>query len=183
MFRFSLKYRIAAIIFVLEAFMMAAVLSMTLTHSLEDNKQQLNVNEQVLMNLLGDLSRIALLTAEYDELQPYIESVVADPNVVNVYLTDTKSRIVVSNKVEDIGNPLPDVKSDDYSIWRHRTIKNARQGIQALLIRECKWVHGLRRPSVGLPHVSGWSGLYRRKSSRQRRILFPDERRYLSGTR
>ena len=76
------------------------------------------------MNLLGDLSRIALLTAEYDELQPYIESVVADPNVVNVYLTDTKSRIVVSNKVEDIGNPLPNVNGDVYSIWRHRTIKN-----------------------------------------------------------
>lgn len=134
MFRFSLKYRIAAIIFVLEAFMMAAVLSMTLTHSLEDNKQQLNVNEQVLMNLLGDLSRIALLTAEYDELQPYIESVVADPNVVNVYLTDTKSRIVVSNKVEDIGKPLPNVKSDEYSIWRHRTIKNASSTLGTLVI-------------------------------------------------
>ena len=114
--------------------MMAAVLSMTLTHTLDTNKQQLNVNEQVLINLLGDLSRIALITAEYDELQPYIERVVADPNVVHVYLANNKNRIVVSNKLSLIGKELPSFKSNESSIWRERIIKNDSATLGKLVI-------------------------------------------------
>ncbi|NIQ12642.1 MAG: hypothetical protein GWO08_22520, partial [Gammaproteobacteria bacterium] len=69
--RHSLKYRIAVIIFILELIMMGAVLGVTLSHSLETSQQHLTDSESVLLDLLGDLSRIALITAEYDELQPY----------------------------------------------------------------------------------------------------------------
>lgn len=134
MAKLSLKYRIAAIIFLLEGVMMAAVLSMTLTHTLQSNKEQLNVNEQVLMNLLGDLSRIALITAEYDELQPYIEKVVADPNVVHVYLANDKNRIVVSNRLSHIGKELPELVSNESSIWREHIIQNDSAVLGKLVI-------------------------------------------------
>ncbi len=124
--RHSLKYRIAVIIFVLEGFMMAVVLSVTLSDSLNENRKQLRINEKVMMNLLSDLSRIALLTAEYDDLQPYIDQIVQDPNIAAVHLADYKNRIVVSSRHVYIGRELRVLESSDgEKRWRTRKINNS----------------------------------------------------------
>lgn len=122
---FSLKYRIAAIIFLLEAIMMATVLGVTLTYSLDENRKLLSVTEQVMLNLLGDLSRVALLTVEYDELQPYIEQVVSDPRVETVILTNQQGRVVVSNEYSYIGHPPPRLNNTEIRLWKYQEIKNA----------------------------------------------------------
>ena len=105
--------------------MMATVLGVTLNHSLDENRKHLAVTEQVMLNLLGDLSRIALLTVEYDELQPYIDEVVADPHVETVLLADDRSRVVVSNEYSYIGNPIPELASSETRLWKYQEIKNA----------------------------------------------------------
>lgn len=132
--RHSLKYRIAAIIFVLELIMMGAVLSVTLSHSLETSQQHLTDSENVLLDLLGDLSRIALITAEYDELQPYIEQITSVPHVTGVFLTNRDDRIVVSSDVKYIGEKLAVPENTDTSIWKQKDIANATGKIGTLAI-------------------------------------------------
>jgi|GEM_PF-1558498 len=121
----SLKYRIAGIIFLLEAVMMAAVLGTTLSQNLEANRRQSTINEQVLLTLLADLSRTALFTTEYDELQPYIEKVIDDPHVKKILLMDSKNRIVVSSDFSDVGNLRPNLDNTPETFWRQRKIANS----------------------------------------------------------
>lgn len=132
--RLPLKYRIAVVIFLLEAVMMALTLGITLSRYAESNRDQLAVSERVLLNLLSDLSRIALFTAEYDELQPYIEQVVADPHVVSILLADRANRVVVSSTVNDVGKPMPPLVDSDDRFWRTQEINNAagRAGVLAI---------------------------------------------------
>lgn len=134
MARLSLKYRIAGIIFLLEAVMMAAVLSATLNQNLEANRRQAAVNEQVLLTLLADLSRIALFTTEYDELQPYIEKVIDDPNVKKILLTDEHDRIVVSSDFSDVGNPRPNLDNTPEAFWRSQKIVNSAGALGEIAI-------------------------------------------------
>ena len=61
----SLKYRIAATIFALEIVLFGSVLWMTLGHSMSSIHGQIASTESVTLQLLGDLSRSALLTDEY----------------------------------------------------------------------------------------------------------------------
>lgn len=133
--RYSLKYRIAAIIFVLEAIMMTAVLGVTLNHSQAETEKQLKVNQQVMFNLLRDLSRIALLTSEYDELQPYVEQIVTDPSIEAVMLADNQYRIVVSSNHESIGKPLAAPQDQDPSHWIQQDITNENGRLGSLTMR------------------------------------------------
>ena len=131
----SLKYRIAVIIFLLEAVMMAFVLGITLTEYRDSSREQAHKNEEVLMQLLADLSRIALFTGEYDELQPYIEHVIDDPRVEQVTLLDDRGTVVVSSDVADVGKPfLPD-GSDADEYWLHKPIRNAAGQLGTLAIQ------------------------------------------------
>jgi hypothetical protein len=82
--RISLKYRIALVIFVLEAIMVSLVLWQTQKVSLAAQSRQMAATEQVMMNMLADLSRYALITSEYGELQPYVAKLQKDPRVVNI---------------------------------------------------------------------------------------------------
>lgn len=132
---FSLKYRIAAIIFVLEALMMASVLSVTLKYSTDASSEQLYANEQVILGLLADVSRIALLTAEYDDLQPYIEKIVADPHIDTIVLSDYRGRVVVSTEYELIGEPSPELTNDDTRRWFSHAIANESSKLGSLAMR------------------------------------------------
>ncbi|MDH5408477.1 MAG: ATP-binding protein, partial [Gammaproteobacteria bacterium] len=123
--RYSLKYRIAVIIFVLEAIMITTVLGVTLTHSTEKSRQQSTKTEEVMLNLLADLSMIALLTAEYDEIQPYIEEVVADPRIQTVFLANHTDKVVVSSNYSLIGKPVPQLLDEDLTHWRSLILHNS----------------------------------------------------------
>ena len=134
MLRFSLKYRIAMVILSLEVVVMVLALGTTLKRYTESNREQWAVAERVQLNLLSDLSRIALLTAEYDELQPYIEQAVADPHTQRVLLVDRNDRVVVSSMVNDIGTSRPVLKDTDERFWRTQDITNASGRIGMLAI-------------------------------------------------
>ena len=93
----SMKYRIAVTVFILEAVMMSLVLWQTLSYSLESGREQLAANEQVTLDMLSDLARLALLTDEFSELQPYVERVVESPRILRVLVSDYEDIVIVSN--------------------------------------------------------------------------------------
>ena len=97
----SLKYRIAIVIFLLEAVMMSVVFYSTVSRSQEINEEQLAINERVILELIADLSRFALFTFEFDDLQTYIEKISEDPHVLKVLIIDRKKRIVASSNVNE----------------------------------------------------------------------------------
>ena len=121
----SLKYRIAVVIFLLEAVMMSIVFYTTVSRSQEINQNQLEINERVILDLLGDLSRLALFTFEYDNLQTYIEKIAEDPHVVKVLIIDRNRRVAASSNVNDIGKSAPELKDTSYEYWLLKEVKNA----------------------------------------------------------
>jgi signal transduction histidine kinase len=133
---FSLKYRIAVVIFVLEAIMMVFVINTMLSTSLNSYRSQLHSSEHVLEGLLKDLGHMALVTGEYDELQAYIERIVQDPHVVTVHLANNKGRIVASSKTDMLGKPLPAMKSapEDVQVWRNLDLHNLSRHLGILAI-------------------------------------------------
>lgn len=114
--------------------MMAVVLSVTLSHSLKTSQEHLTESENVILDLLGDLGRIALITSEYDELQPYIEQITSVPHVTNVFLANHDNRIVVSSDVTRVGEKLIASESTSSNIWRQKDIANATGKIGTLAI-------------------------------------------------
>ena len=134
-FRHSLKFRITMIILLLEALMLAAVLGVTLSVSLKENTKQWEIKEQVMMSLLGDLSRIALLTGEYDDLQPYVEEAVSDPHIDSILVANSNGRIVVSNEFIMIGRIMPDLKNWKDKRWLTSDITNSAGSLGHLAIR------------------------------------------------
>lgn len=106
----SLKYRIAIIIFWLEAVMMATVLQQTLGQSFEASKKQILSNQHTILNLVSGLSKSALITEEYAELQPYIIQLMSGTDVTKLFLTNSNKTIVISSSLTDIGHQLPQLK-------------------------------------------------------------------------
>lgn len=123
MFR-SLKYRIAITIFLLEAIMMSAVLWQTLSHAVENSRQQVDITERNALQLAGEISRIALFTDEYDTVQAYLEKLAERPSVLQAFLVDSRGIIVASHDFKLIGKQLPKLSSSGSSYWRTYVIEN-----------------------------------------------------------
>ncbi|MDH5326171.1 MAG: ATP-binding protein [Gammaproteobacteria bacterium] len=128
----SFKYRIAIVFFILVAIIMAFTLWLTLSRSLDENRKHLIINENVIVKQIIDLSRIALFTLEFDDLQPYIEQYVEDPHVVKILVADRKGRVLVSSAVEDLGSTIPTMVDDNDRFWRVEEISNT-SGVLGIL--------------------------------------------------
>lgn len=121
----SLKYRIAIIIFCLEAIMMTAVLQQTLGQSFEASRSQIFNNQHAILELVSGMSKSALITEEYAELQPYIVNLVAETEATSLLLADANKTIVISNTSTDIGQQLPELKQRKDHRWQTAEIINA----------------------------------------------------------
>lgn len=136
--KLSLKYRIAIMILLLETIMMGLVLWQTLEHSLDASRTQLEATEQTILNLVGNVSRVALLTEEYAELQPYLENLQKDPRVLKVMLADAQQRVVASTHSDDIGRTfntaLTHHNNDTEHFWRQLEISNSNGKLGELAI-------------------------------------------------
>jgi two-component system, sensor histidine kinase RpfC len=121
----SLKYRIAACIFVLEAVMMFLVLGQTLRFSDENTRAQLADNETVILDIFAGLSQNALLTKDLGDLQEYAEKLTRDARILKVLVGDRGRRIVVSTDLSDLGKAFPAQFSDTPErFWRTKTMGN-----------------------------------------------------------
>ena len=131
----SLKYRIALVIFLLEAIMMTIVFSFTLSRTQQVNSRLFSGTENVIVNVLGDLSRVALITLEYGELRPYISLISRDPQVIKVIILNRKGNIVAASDASDIGKPMPVLKTSDGTFWRKKTIVGSSKTLGTVLIK------------------------------------------------
>ncbi len=107
--------------------MMVLVLGRTLSYSQESTKEQLRESEQVILDLLGTMSKVALFSVEFDELQYNMEQAIKDPHIVRILLTDHKSRVVVSTDFQDIGQPMPSLHSSPEEFWHTRQLDGMGQ--------------------------------------------------------
>lgn len=132
---YSLRYRIAATIFVLEAIMMTVVLWLTLSSSFDETRKQIDTTDQVILKNLSELGRIALLTDEYSEFQPFLEIAISDPHTVDVFLTNNENTIYASNELMRLGEKLPELFDTENEYWRSIEISNASDVLGKL------WIH------------------------------------------
>jgi len=120
----SLKYKIAIAIFLLEAIMMTMVLWDTLGHSLENTGKQIAAAEQVTLDIVSDISRIALFNEDYDRVQGYIESLPGNPGVLKARLLDDRNIIVASSSLNELGETVPELVNSDTTHWRTSLLEN-----------------------------------------------------------
>lgn len=99
--------------------MMVVVLGLTLDRIETNTRQQIAETERVISELLAGISKTALFSVEFGELQQYVEQVGSDPNVLRVLVSNRNGRIVASNRFADVGEPLPaQLTSTNDNHWR-----------------------------------------------------------------
>ena len=91
-----LKHRIAAIIFVLELVVLLAVAGTLVLQTHERFEELAVVTEKVHVGHLANLSRGALLTEDYAELQTFIEEAIREPRIDGVVVVDVFGTVVAT---------------------------------------------------------------------------------------
>ena len=114
----SFKYRIAVTIFALEAILIAVVLWGTLRYAMDHVRQQAARTDEVTIRLLNDLSRTALLTDEYAELQAFIEGDHKDPRIRAVIIADAADRVIAASDVGLVGSSRPATQDRPHTYWK-----------------------------------------------------------------
>ena len=116
--KLSLRYRIALVIFLLEACMLAGVLGVTLSQSQQTASEFNTASQNASVDLLSNLSITALLTSEYSDYQLYIQDVQKQPSLQRVVLADYTGRVVAGSPVTDVGRDMADVVQESDSGWK-----------------------------------------------------------------
>lgn len=114
----SLKYRIVATVCVLEAVLLVLTLYLALSAFVRTSQTHQTSTEQVLLMLLRDSSRHALLTGAYEGARRAFTQAQQEPHVRRVLLVDASNRIVLSTTASDIGSPRPALTATADQFWR-----------------------------------------------------------------
>ncbi|MDP3701111.1 MAG: ATP-binding protein [Hylemonella sp.] len=130
----SLKYRIAITIFVLQGVMMGLTLWHVLGGLDESVADQLAAQEQVTLDLLRGQSVQALVTEEFTELQPVLESLQQDRHIVRAMLLDSRGRVVAASNPGDLGRPLAELKAAPGNYLRQQEVGRANWRLGSLAL-------------------------------------------------
>jgi diguanylate cyclase (GGDEF)-like protein len=130
----SLRSRIAVTISVLEMALIAAVLTITLNHSMEGVEGQISSSQKVTIDLLGDLSKAALITEEFDELQTFINGTERDPNIRTVMIGDVDDRVIAATNDAMLGAVMPLLEDRGDRYWRRIDIRGTHTHLGSLAI-------------------------------------------------
>lgn len=107
--------------------MMMFVLGKTLSYSQETAKAQMQQSDKVIMDLLGTMSRSALFSEEFDEVQYNMEQATRDPHIIRILLADSLGRVVVSSEFKYVGNKMPSLVSPPDQFWHTRQLNGMGQ--------------------------------------------------------
>jgi PAS domain S-box-containing protein len=136
MFRaLSLRYRIALVIFLLEACMLGVVLSITFSQTQRTAGEFNEASQRASLDLLSNLSITALLTGEYTDYQLYIDDVRKQPSIVDIALVGQQKRIVASTRVTDVGQTLDEVLDMREASWRIQPVQTAAGELGTLAVQ------------------------------------------------
>jgi HAMP domain-containing protein len=130
----SLKYRIALTVFLLEAVMVAVVLWRYQLVSVNAIREQMDATDLVVLEMLEEISRYAIINEGYDELQPYVEKIRMDPHILRVLVADYRTQVVVSTDYALLGQLLPQLVDGPQRYWRTRELTNASGRVGTLAI-------------------------------------------------
>lgn len=108
----SLRYRIALTIFMLEIFMVSITLWQTLEYTEKSLRKEAKLSEQSLVNLLANLSKSALFSVEYDEMQDHIDTIIDDARVIKIDIIDDEGKIVMSDDYTKVGQSLSSITNE-----------------------------------------------------------------------
>lgn len=123
--KLSLRYRIALVIFLLEACLLAAILSVTLQQTRNTANDFNAANHQASMELLSNLSIAALLTSEYSDFQVYIQDIQKQPTLKRIILANTNGRVVAGSFVGDVGRTLNEINLKTEEGWKIQPVNSA----------------------------------------------------------
>lgn len=114
--------------------MVGVVLWQTTSLSIQAAQKQQAVHEEVTLNPLADMSRLALMTDEFAEVQTYFERIANNMDAIHIMLSDRHDRVVASTKLDDVGRPMPPLEDGQQRYWRVRVIGNssAKMGVLAV---------------------------------------------------
>lgn len=133
--RLSLRYRIALVIFLLEACMLGAVLGVSLTQSRATASDFNASSQKASLDLLSNLSVTALLTSEYSDYQLYIDDVRKQPSIVRIVLADPQLRVVAGTRVADVGRNIAEVVNRQETGWRIQPVNSAAGTLGTLAVQ------------------------------------------------
>ena len=108
----------------LSAIVVGYILWETLSFNAAQMRNQLNETDNVTVDLLSDLARISLFAFEYDSIQTHVARISEDPRVRAIYIADESQVIVASNRMDMLGEPLPELISSDTEYWITRDLGN-----------------------------------------------------------
>ncbi len=133
--KLSLRYRIALVIFILEACMLASVLSVTLSQSHQTASDFNTASQKASFDLLSNLSITALLTSEYSDYQLYIQDVQKQPSLQRIVLADYTGRVVAASLVTDVGQNIKDVVRQRDPGWRVQAVNTPAGSLGTLAVQ------------------------------------------------
>ena len=105
--------------------MILIVLGVTLEQSSRAMEKQVLQTEHVVLDLLGDIARVALLTGEYDDLQAHVERAETNERIRKLIIYDTRGIVVVASDVVDVGVDAINLLTQSTKEWRQQLLRNA----------------------------------------------------------
>lgn len=114
--------------------MVGVVLWQTTSLSIQAAQKQQAVHEEVTLNPLADMSRLALMTDEFADVQTYFERIADNMDAIHIMLSDRRDRVVASTKLDDVGRAMPPLEHERQRYWRVRVIgsSSAKMGVLAV---------------------------------------------------
>lgn len=131
----SLKYRIAALVFLLEIVMVGVVLWQMQARALDDGRLRLAKSERVIVSLLHELALAALITGNYATFQEFIDSVTRDSHARAVLVTDARRYVVASSDATLLGRAMPPLDDDARDYWRRAAVTGASGDLGEVAVR------------------------------------------------
>jgi len=156
----SLKYRFALTAMAMQAVILVLVIGDVVSVSIESARVRVETAEAATLGLLEDVARRTLLTAEYEDFQPFIDRLVTDARIEAVLLTNEHNEVVASTRSGERGRIDPPVGDTSELAWQHLAIANAAGPLGRLSVqfssvpldaaRRAAWVEGMRTGLVGM---------------------------------
>lgn len=103
---YSLKYRIALIVFVLELILLTSVLGVTLNYIETRASDDMLDRRTVFFNLVKGLTQDSLFAGEYEDLQTFIDKISRDKEIIDIIVVNDRGTVVANNDLEQVGTKI-----------------------------------------------------------------------------
>ena len=128
----SLRFRIALVIFFLEAVMLSLVLSETQSYADENARRLIQEQDDIAIQLLLEESNRALLTLEYRRLEESFIRAASNPHILEATLVDERGLVVTSSNSERLGKAFSYEQTDQQTYLRQVEIESMADSIGEL---------------------------------------------------